>query len=104
MKLSSGDWIAVLIGGVAVLRWAWDIVGHWLERGVDHAEIEEGKLTQLLSDLRAHEAQDRIEFKWIKEALGRVERKVDNLQRQMAFAAAGVSNRIMEVESGDGQV
>lgn len=98
LKFSPGDWIALVIGLTVGARWVWDTIGHWLERSTDIESAEHGKLVQLLSDLRSHEAQDRTEFTWIKESLGRVERKMDNLQRQMSFVSIGQNNKLFHSE------
>lgn len=100
-KFSVGDWIALGAAMLVFVRWLWEMGSHKIEVSTTHQDQEEAKLVQLRSDFDAHQASDRTEFRWIKEALTRVERKVDNLQRQMAFVAIGANDRILHSEGSD---
>jgi hypothetical protein len=101
--LGTGDIIAIVLGSIAVLRWVVDIVVKL--RGDDKTEdrIVAAQLTQIKSDLAAHEAADRIEFRWIRESLERVERGVGNVQSQIRFVASHGPGRIVELGKDDTQ-
>lgn len=99
--MAPGEWIAVTFGSIGILKFVIDFANRKGERTEDHLDNEEKRVTQILSDLRSHESSDRTEFRWIKEALDRVERKVDNLQRQMAFVATRANNQFIEKETRD---
>lgn len=84
---SPGDWIAVIFGSLALLRWGTEFFGKKVEKRSEHVERLEHGLVQLSSDLKVHEREDEIKFGFIQEALGRIERSVVGLQSQMRYVA-----------------
>lgn len=87
ITLSPGDWIAVIFGGLALLRWATEFLGRRGEKAGEHEEDQERKIVQFRSDFVAHEREDKVKFDFIKDTLERIERRIEGLQSQMRFVA-----------------
>lgn len=79
MHFTTADLIAITFGVLVVLRWVADLLldGNKDQRNTN--DSMENKLVQVQSDLKAHEASDRIEFRWLKESMQAVDKKLDRL-------------------------
>lgn len=87
IHLSPGDWIAVIFGSLALMRWGMEFFGKGTEKRTAHEEDVEQKLVQLRSDFAAHEREDKVKFDFIKDTLERIERRIEGLQSQMRYVA-----------------
>lgn len=90
-NMRPGDWIVIAFGIVGLGRWGVETVAKIWHRGQEHDEELEKRVNRYRSDFLTHEARDETEFKWIKQAVERMDRKLDNLQAQMRHVATGTS-------------
>jgi hypothetical protein len=95
--VSTGDIIAICFGIVVIVRWILDIIRD--QRKLDDRKDDglQQQLTQMKSDLAAHEASDRIEFKYIREGLNRVELAVNSLNSQIRTAVSRGGDHIIHL-------
>jgi len=104
VKFSTGDIIACVIGGFALLRWLIDWIRKRGESQTTYMDSEEHKLGQLRTDFDVHKAEDAQQFTWIKDSLQRIERRVENLQSQMRFLSTGTNNQVFHTDKeGEGR-
>lgn len=83
-QLTPADVMVFLFGLVTIVRWAWDLFRDETKmKQSDHRE-ETGILIQVRSDLLAHEASDRVEFRGIHARLVSMEGKIDRLIERRA--------------------
>lgn len=87
MIFSNGDWIASVVGGFAFFKWLMGRFNQTKEKEQTHDQLQDDKLIQLRSDFAAHEREDSVQLKWIRDSLERIERRVENLQSQMRNVA-----------------
>jgi len=97
MNLSSGDWIAIVLGGAAVARWIVDGANSWIGNHRQEEKADEQALSVLAADFRVHVAEDRMMYKWLKEELTNISRSVAQLQSQMRFVSTDTNNHIYEL-------
>lgn len=102
MNLSSGDWVAIVIGAGASMRWVVDIAKSWVGDRRHEDKADEQELAQLKSDFRSHLAEDRVMNEWLKEAINNLSQGLNQLQSQvMRFVATAPNNRIYELDKRD---
>jgi hypothetical protein len=94
MNLSSGDWIAIVMGGAAIVRWCIEIVHNWVGERRQEDMADEKALVALKSAFDVHVAEDRLMYKWLKEELTNISRSVGQLQSQMRFVSTGPNDHI----------
>lgn len=103
-----GEWIAVVFGLVAVFRWIMD----WMkdDKKSSSADVDalwgkvnelRGELMHLQAEFAGHKGMVDNERTWLKEALARLERKVDNVQAQMRHVATGSNDRVFKGGTDD---
>lgn len=96
IHFSIGDWVAIGFGCIGLAKWSVDLMVHWSDRSGDKRGNMWDRINRADTALAAHEAADRVEFGWIKDEIGKMNRKLDNLQAQMRNLATGSNNRFME--------
>jgi hypothetical protein len=94
MSFSSGDYVAIVIGAAAVLRWVID--AFFKKAGTD-----EEKLIALRLDFEREKAANAEIIKTTFESLKRQERSLNNLQAQFRMMVTGGANRRLEIRNLD---
>lgn len=94
MSFSSGDWIAIVVGSIAALRWL-------VEKVLNQTESDDERYARLELDYEKFKAA-RVEIdKATAESLRRLERGVGNLQSQLRLAVTGGGNKFFEIAPSD---
>ena len=78
---SVGDMIAL---GVVSFNALGFFRGMWKDRSSEDVEQDE-KIIQLTSDFLVHKREDELQFKYLREGVERIERRLENLQSQMKY-------------------
>lgn len=90
MTFSSGDWVAIAFGSVALIRWLF-------EKYLDKSENDEDKITQMRLDFETYKAGAAEREKNYTDGISRIERSVRNLQAQIRMVVTGGSNKNIEI-------
>lgn len=99
--MRAGDWIVITFGVIGIGRWVFDGASKVWNRHNDHGEELDERVNRYRSEFLVHQATDESEFKWIKETMGRMERKIDNLQAQIRNVATSSSNKVFHTDKED---
>jgi hypothetical protein len=97
-----GEWIAIIAAVLVALRWLTDYfrddkkteAGQFDELWNKYNELrhELDSLRNIVSELKGGYG---VEQAWLKTAIERLERKVDNVQAQMRNVATGSNNKVI---------
>lgn len=90
MTFSSGDWVAIAFGSVALIRWLF-------EKYLDQSSSDEDKITQMRLDFETYKAGAAEREKNYTDGISRIERSVRNLQSQIRMVVSGGSNKSIEI-------
>lgn len=90
MSFSSGDWVAIAFGSVALIRWLF-------EKYLDKSETDEEKLNKMRLDFETYKAGAAEREKNYADGISRIERSVRNLQSQIRMVVSGGSNKSLEI-------
>lgn len=102
MQLSSGDWVAIAIGGIGIAKWCIEKAANWFNLDNTKAHADEMALIQLRSDFEVHKAEDRKDIDYIKECIARIDRNIQQLQSQMRNVAQGTNSKLVKMSDEDG--
>lgn len=90
MTISTGDWVAIGFGSVAILRWVF-------EKYLSRSATEEEKIDDLRMDFETWKAGLIEREKAYTNGINRIERAVANVQSQLRLLVSGGNNKIFEV-------
>jgi septation ring formation regulator EzrA len=90
MTFSSGDWVAIAFGSIALVRWLF-------EKYLDKSETEEEKVATLRLDYEKYISGAAERERSLFESVKRIERSVSNLQSQLRLYVSGGSNKSLEI-------
>lgn len=101
MNLSSGDWVAIIVGGGAVMRWIIDGARHWMENQAADGKSERAEINDIRRAMDIHIALCEQQGAWLKETLSRLEKVITSMQRQMSHVSTSTPDRIYDLKKHD---